>query len=43
MDPKRYGATKLSDLLRATGQFELEAGKPPQRFRPLTLRAVAGA
>ena len=43
MDPKRYGAAKLSELLRATGQYELEAGKQPHRFRPSILRAVAGS
>ena len=42
VDPKRFGAAKLSSLLRATGQYEIEDGKPPHRFRLVTLRAVAG-
>ena len=43
IDPKQHGVTKLSELLRATGQFEVETGTPPGRFRPLTLRAVGEA
>jgi hypothetical protein len=43
IDPKRHGVTKLSELLRATGQFEVETGTPPGRFRPVTLRAVGEA
>jgi hypothetical protein len=40
VDPKRFGAKKLIDLLRATGQYEIEPGKQPRRFRPVILRAV---
>ena len=43
VDPKRFGAKKLSELLRATGQYELEAGKQPHRFRRTSLRAVAAS
>jgi NYN domain/OST-HTH/LOTUS domain len=42
VDPKSYGVAKLSSLLRATGQYELESGKQPNRFRPIILRAVSG-
>jgi hypothetical protein len=38
VDPGNYGAGKLSDLLRETGQFELDKGN--ERFRPIALRAV---
>ena len=42
VDPKKFGASKLSDLLRATGQFEVDTATPPGRFRQIPLRAVAG-